>query len=114
MVDLAANASDSRLTEQWGLEDAEGGQHPVPPGGRQPRRRRAGETSVGPVSGEPSEAGGSLVRSKLVPPAVPVSAVFCRALVERLDAAVDKKLTLIVAPPGYGKSVLLAQWASAH
>jgi LuxR family maltose regulon positive regulatory protein len=32
-------------------------------------------------------------------------------LLRRLDAAVRGKLTLIVAPPGWGKSVLCAQWA---
>jgi LuxR family maltose regulon positive regulatory protein len=36
-------------------------------------------------------------------------------LVQRLDAAASsKKLTLVIAPPGYGKTVLLAQWVAAR
>ncbi|HET7487829.1 MAG TPA: LuxR C-terminal-related transcriptional regulator [Acidimicrobiales bacterium] len=31
-----------------------------------------------------------------------------------LDLAVHQRLTIVVAPPGYGKTVLLAQWAHAH
>src|SRR5262249_43121247 len=32
----------------------------------------------------------------------------------RLDAAVRGALTLVVAPPGAGKSILVAQWARSH
>ena len=39
--------------------------------------------------------------------------MFRGGLIKRLDALVAKKLVLIVAPPGYGKSVLLAEWAGA-
>src|SRR5258705_8258152 len=35
-------------------------------------------------------------------------------LLRRLDAAARGKLTLVVAPQGYGKSVLLAQWAATR
>src|SRR3954452_16329787 len=31
-------------------------------------------------------------------------------LLEQLDVAARGRLTVVVAPPGYGKSVLLAQW----
>jgi LuxR family maltose regulon positive regulatory protein len=48
------------------------------------------------------------------PPEVPDFAVDRRHLVDRLDAAVAKRLVLVVAPAGYGKSVLLAQWVDAH
>src|SRR4051794_2944757 len=44
-------------------------------------------------------------------PAFPASVVPRRRLVERLDAAVRGKLTIVVAPAGWGKSVLLAQGA---
>ncbi|HZB72959.1 MAG TPA: hypothetical protein VE395_12525, partial [Acidimicrobiales bacterium] len=50
--------------------------------------------------------------AKLVPAAIPGTAVFRRQLVRRLGDATERKLALLVAPPGYGKSVLLAQWAS--
>ncbi|HEY5888891.1 MAG TPA: LuxR C-terminal-related transcriptional regulator [Acidimicrobiales bacterium] len=36
------------------------------------------------------------------------------ALVDRLEAATQKRVVRIVAPAGYGKSVLLAQWQRAH
>ena len=36
------------------------------------------------------------------------------ALVERLERATQKRVVLVVAPAGYGKSVLLAQWHAAH
>ena len=36
------------------------------------------------------------------------------ALVERVESATRKRVVLVVAPAGYGKSVLLAQWHTAH
>ena len=45
---------------------------------------------------------------------VPGFAVDRPGLVERLDWAMRKRVVLVVAPAGYGKSVLLAQWAEAH
>src|SRR4051812_25258472 len=48
------------------------------------------------------------------PPAVPPWAVARPRLTSLLDLAVHQRLTTAVAPPGYGKTVLLAQWAAAH
>ena len=49
------------------------------------------------------------------PPLPPAHAVDRRSLRRRLDEAlVLLLLTLIVAPAGAGKSVLLAQWAAFH
>lgn len=31
-----------------------------------------------------------------------------------IDLAVQQRLTIVVSPPGYGKTVALAQWAAAH
>jgi LuxR family transcriptional regulator, maltose regulon positive regulatory protein len=47
----------------------------------------------------------------VVPPA---HAVDRPALRRQLDEALDRPLTLIVAPAGAGKSVLLTQWAATH
>ena len=52
-------------------------------------------------------------RAKVMAPQVSPFAVFRTGLVRKLDDAVRSKVTLLVAPPGYGKSMLLAQWAAA-
>jgi len=48
------------------------------------------------------------------PPLAPAYAVDRAALRRRLDDALVRPVTLIVAPAGAGKSVLLAQWARTH
>jgi LuxR family maltose regulon positive regulatory protein len=48
------------------------------------------------------------------PPVAPAHAVDRAPLRRRLDEALVRPLTLIVAPAGAGKSVLLAQWAASH
>ena len=53
-------------------------------------------------------------RAKVMAPQVSPFAVFRAGLVRQLDEAVRHKLTLLVAPPGYGKSMLLAQWAATN
>ena len=47
-------------------------------------------------------------------PTAPAYAVDRRVLRRRLDESLGRPLTMIVAPAGAGKSVLLAQWASTH
>jgi LuxR family transcriptional regulator, maltose regulon positive regulatory protein len=49
-----------------------------------------------------------------LPIIAPEHAVDRAALRTRLDQALVRPLTLIVAPAGSGKSVLLAQWAASH
>ena len=53
-----------------------------------------------------------LVESKLRAPLARPGIVPRRALVERLLASSTAPLICVVAPPGYGKTTLLAQWAS--
>src|SRR5262249_6605142 len=36
------------------------------------------------------------------------------ALLRRLDAALDRRLTVVVAGPGYGKTTTLDSWATRH
>ena len=48
------------------------------------------------------------------PPVAPSYAVDRAPLKQQLDEALVRPLTLIVAPAGAGKSVLLAQWATSH
>ena len=52
-----------------------------------------------------------LFGAKLSVPPVRGDLVTRPRLIERLDAAVDHKLTLISAPAGFGKTTLLADWA---
>ena len=55
-----------------------------------------------------------LSRSRSGPPPVPPSAVLRSRLIEQLEAASRGRLTLLCAPAGSGKSVLLGQWAAVH
>lgn len=52
----------------------------------------------------------SLLLPKLLPPRLPSALVERPRLLERLDAALQHKLTLLVAPAGYGKTTLVNQW----
>jgi LuxR family maltose regulon positive regulatory protein len=52
-----------------------------------------------------------LLESKLGPPAVRPGLVPRTSLVRRLTAADAAPVICVVAPPGYGKTTLLAQWA---
>jgi len=51
-----------------------------------------------------------LLRTKLFIPRPRKNLVFRSRLVERLNAGLDKKLTLISAPAGFGKTTLLSEW----
>ena len=52
----------------------------------------------------------TLLRTKLHKPQVRPDWVRRPRLVERLNQGLDRKLTLVSAPAGYGKTTLLAQW----
>lgn len=52
----------------------------------------------------------SLLLPKLLPPRLPSSLVERPRLLERLDAALECKLTLLVAPAGYGKTTIVNEW----
>jgi len=51
-----------------------------------------------------------IIRTKLYPPAVPRDHVRRDRLLARLDQALEVPLTLVSAPAGYGKSVLVSNW----
>jgi LuxR family transcriptional regulator, maltose regulon positive regulatory protein len=61
----------------------------------------------GVISGE------TLMVTKTQPPVLHVDFVSRRGLVRYLRAGVHRKLTLLSAPTGYGKTTLLAEWRAA-
>ncbi len=68
----------------------------------------------------PSGAGAAARRAEpgvqvpFAPPPVPPRCVTRPRLALLLDLAAHQRLTIVSAPPGYGKTVLLAQWATAN
>ena len=56
----------------------------------------------------------SVSRSKTAVPVLPPEFVHRPELLEVLDGGADRGLTLVCAPPGYGKTLLLADWARRH
>jgi LuxR family maltose regulon positive regulatory protein len=52
----------------------------------------------------------SLLTTKLYIPPLPVELVSRPRLIDQLNAAMRRKLTLISAPAGYGKTTLLSEW----
>ena len=68
-------------------------------------RRRAAEARPGAGERE------SLLATKLRVPRTRPGLLARRRLVERLDEAANRELLLLSAPPGFGKSTLLADWA---
>ncbi len=59
---------------------------------------------------EPPPSG--LLEAKLLVPRSVVGSVPRSGVLRRLKAASDRQLVSIVAPPGYGKTTVLAQWAT--
>ena len=54
-----------------------------------------------------------LLATKLFAPPPPLRSVERQRLMQRLDAGLNGKLTLVCAPAGFGKSTLLGAWAQA-
>ena len=75
----------------------------------QPRgRRHPCGMILMPTRTSHAEGGGRMPVARIVPP----HAVDRPELLARLDVGMDAPLTLVVAPAGSGKSVLLTQWAA--
>src|SRR5215210_6036287 len=53
-----------------------------------------------------------ILATKLYVPPPPPKVVFRPRLVERLIEGLNRKLTLISAPAGFGKTTLLSEWAA--
>ena len=55
-----------------------------------------------------------ILRTKLTIPQARPAHVARRALLSTLDQSLESKVTLISAPPGYGKTTLVSQWIAAR
>lgn len=55
-----------------------------------------------------------LLETKLHPPRLPAGIIERTRLLTQLDTCLAYKLTLLVAPAGFGKSTLVNQWLAAH
>lgn len=58
-------------------------------------------------------SGSELIRTKLAPPLVGGSLVDRAALLGQLSQALSRRLTVLVAPAGFGKTTVLAAWHAA-
>jgi LuxR family maltose regulon positive regulatory protein len=84
---------------------------PSPADPRNAELHRAGGKTVLAGPSAPPALPFEVVESKIQVPLLPVGTVSRTALVNRLRAAGAFPLVLVVAPAGYGKTTLLAQWA---
>jgi LuxR family maltose regulon positive regulatory protein len=55
-----------------------------------------------------------ILESKLHPPVLHPEHVSRPRLLQRLDAGMSRRLTLVVAPAGFGKSTVLAEWCATE
>ena len=55
-----------------------------------------------------------LLATKFIPPIVSANIVVRSRLIARLEQSIHHRLTLIVAPAGYGKTTLLGAWCGQH
>ena len=58
-------------------------------------------------------AGIPLLETKLYIPRWRPGLVSRPRLIKRMDEGIERKLTLVSAPPGFGKTTLLAEWLAA-
>src|SRR3954463_14483864 len=71
-------------------------------------------STIAPLAAHSQSEGGSrTLRPKLLLPHAPTDLVARPRLLARLDGGLDRKLTVIAAPAGYGKTTLLAHWLRA-
>lgn len=72
------------------------------------------ESRMHVIARDLSGAADGLIPTKVAPPAWLGEQIRRDLLLARLDGALERRLTLIHAPAGYGKTSLLAQWRQRH
>lgn len=55
----------------------------------------------------------TLIQTKMTPPSPPRGQVARLALRQRLEQAIERRITVVTAPAGFGKTTLLRQWCEA-
>lgn len=66
------------------------------------------------MAGSPPAARSPLLATKFFVPAARPGAIPRTRLIEQLDRGLNAKLVLISAPPGFGKTTLLAEWLTSR
>lgn len=56
----------------------------------------------------------NLLHTKLTPPGLPKTVISRHNLLTQLDEGITRKLSLVIAPTGYGKTTLVASWVSTR
>src|SRR5215510_1626315 len=67
-----------------------------------------------PMPSEEHSAFDKLLSTKLAPPRVRSSMIVRDSLFSQLDAGLERKLTLVSAPAGFGKTTLISTWIASH
>jgi len=62
----------------------------------------------------PSRKVDNLLHTKLMPPRFSATSIQRKELLTRLDNGLTKKLTLVVAPTGFGKTTLVSMWLASR
>jgi ATP/maltotriose-dependent transcriptional regulator MalT len=71
-------------------------------------------STMSELAQQPMTVPDDLLRTKLAPPRLDTACVPRAALLARIDAGLSRKLTLIAAPAGFGKTTLLAEWLASN
>ena len=84
------------------------------PSSRCVHSQRADVSSVPSMKGrpaQPSEFASGLLRAKVLPPELPVAHVTRTELLRRLEGMLERRVTVLEAPAGFGKTVVLTEIA---
>src|SRR5690242_18163609 len=83
---------------------------PHPPGNFEVTRRS--RESHGAAEGDAAPGRALLIETKLTPPRLRPGTVERDRVMRTLDAGVDAALTLVAAPPGFGKTTAVRAWCA--